>query len=207
MANPVVSALEIAQSLGTARATIDVANSVGDEDRMFTGSGVVDLGQGWSDLMWTGDGSVRELVTREGTFLSDDADGRWLAFPDGTPTSRIADVFDGLVAVPVWTVAGAEQIGTGSATRYTGVLREWSSGLGLNDAETEALLAAGATIDISAWVDGQGRLVRILRVLRPVSASATPAPIPIRASTLIDLTDFGITSSIDAPDPTLVSTP
>jgi hypothetical protein len=199
--------MAIAQSLGTARATIDVANTVGDEDRMFTGSGVVDLGRGWSDLTWTGEGSVRELVTREGTFLSGDVDGRWLAFPDGTPTSRIADVFDGLVAVPVWSAAGAEQIGTGSATRFTGVLRDWSSGLGLNDAEAEALLAAGATIDISAWVDGQGRLVRILRVLQPVSASAAPAQTPIRASTLIDLTDFGIHSPIDSPDPAMVSTP
>ena len=206
-ANPVIDAVTFTQSLGTSRASIDVANTVGGQDRLLGGEGVVDLRNGRSDLMWTGDGSVREVVTPDGAFLTGDVDGRWLAFPDGTPTSRVADVFAGLPAVPEWTADGIEQIGAAAATRYSGVLRDWTSGMGLNDAEAAAALAAGATIDISAWIDEQGRVVRILRVLRPINATEESAAIPIAASTLIDLSDFGVSATITTPDPSVVSTP
>jgi len=219
VANPVINAMSISRSLGTAQADIDVANSVDGAQRMLTGNGVVDVGRGWSDITWTADGTARELVTRDGIFLSTD-DEHWLAFPNGTPTSRVADVFAGLPDVPAWVLDGTEQIGTTeqlSTKRYTGTLPAGADALGLNDQETADALAGGSRVAVTVWIDDQGRIVRILRVLTdPQQGSGNPddaadgaasPPLAITATTLINLTNYGLAAPISTPDESLISTP
>jgi hypothetical protein len=204
-----IAAVMRTRGLGTAEATFDVTTTVGDTTRDLTGSGAIGLPQGYGDITWVaGDGTAtRELSNGKGLFVqSSPPGGLWthLDSEDDTPTGRLAEPLRLLGGLQGWAAKDVEDVDDRRARRIVGTLPVTSDSLdlmGLSNDDVEAIGSVPGTVDISAWIDGRGR---IIRVDRTVDLPETPiGPVYAHTSTVLD--DFSTTIDLDPPSSSLVS--
>ena len=197
-ATPLASAISATSAPGTARVDVLILTSVGGLEDELTGTGITVFGTGDADLAWqAGAGASRELSVDGAAWLQlDPPDGEWLAVPDGTwiPTIAAGRPLRGLTDLRDVRVDGTEALGDIETTRLVGSLPAAGNlgGLGINELAAQAVQEdPDARVDVTVWVDGTGRIVRITRTI----ASTTD----VQASSTTELTDFGIAAQIWDP--------
>ena len=172
MANAFVSSVMHTRGLGSAAVEISAESSVDGVDTRLTGTGGVDLGRGFGNILWTdAGGESREIVNDVAVFVQSDGPGStWTRLPEGQkrPTTALTAPLAGLGALSDVASLGTEDVGGRPATHYAGKLPADAANLaalGLTDEQIARLAgqADGATIDVSAWVDSASRIVRVDR--------------------------------------------
>jgi hypothetical protein len=204
-ADDFVASVMRTRGLGTAVLEIRVATSVSDAVRTLNGTGDAGISKGYGDLLWTdASGAVtRELSNGKGLFVQTDVpDGMWTLLPDerATPTGRLADPLRGLGSLADVVVEGPEEFDGIPATRYTGTLPASPESLALLGFSDEELVEIGTdwqggVVQVTAWIDGRGRVIGVQRSLDLPGAAAAP----VSAETVTALTDF--TTPIDLEPP------
>lgn len=197
-ASPLASAISATSAPGTARIEVRILTSVGGLEDELTGTGTTVFGTGDADLAWqAAAGASRELTVDDAAWLQlEPPAGEWLAVPDGTwiPTIAAGRPLRGLTDLRDVRVDGTERLGDAETTRLVGSLPAAGNlgGLGINELAAQAVQDdPGARVDVTLWVDGTGRIVRIARTI----ASATD----VQASSTTELSDFGIAAQIRDP--------
>lgn len=189
-------AIERTREADGADITVELLTTVDGVDDAITGRGRVALDRELGELQWTSTGGPSvERLTPDGVFVQlDPPDGPWLRAPQGTPTAGTMSPLRGLDEMQDVRVSGTEQLSIGEAERFTGSLPAvaYVEDLGLNPTAAEAVAAdEQATIDVTLWVDREGRVRRIMRTLR--------TSLPIAAATFTDLVDFGVPIEVRTP--------
>lgn len=197
-ATPLASAISATSAPGTARIEVRILTSVGGLEDELTGTGITVFGTGDADLAWqAAAGASRERTVGGAAWLQlDPPAGEWLAVPDGTwiPTIAAGRPLRGLTDLRDVRVDGTERLGDAETTRLVGSLPAAGNldGLGINELAAQAVQDdPEARVDVTLWVDGTGRIIRITRTI----ASTTD----VQASATTELSDFGIAAQI--PDP------
>jgi hypothetical protein len=204
-ADDFVASVMRTRDLATADLDVTVTTEVGGDVRTLTGTGSAAVAQSYADMQWTdASGAVtRELSNGKGLFVQTDVpDGLWTRLPDerATPTSRVADPLRGLGGLADVTRAGTEEFDGTPTTRYTGTLPASPESLALLGFSDEELVEIGTdwqggVVDVTAWIDGRGRVIGVERSLDLPDAAAGP----VSANTMTALTGF--TTAIDLEPP------
>lgn len=195
-ADPILSALTATTARGTARVTLELLTAADGLERTLLGEGVVDFARSAGDLKWTGAaGQSREVRTEEGFFVEVES-GQWLAVDPATstPTSDAPAVLRGIADLRDPVQTGSEVVDGQSATRITGWLPAPGNagGLGLTAPERAVVDASPqARLQVTIWIDESGRIVQVLRTLEQTD--------PVAATSLVQLSDFGVAAPISAP--------
>ena len=116
--------------------------------------------------------------------------------PEGTwiPTLAAGQPLRDLADLREVQVEGTEVLEGVKTSRLVGWLpaKDHLGGLGLNELAVDAVEAdPDARVEVTIWVDGTGRMVRIMRT--------TQSQTDVKASATTDLTDFGIAAQIRDP--------
>lgn len=204
-ADEFVASIMRTRDLSTADLAVDVTTDVGGSIRTLTGTGVASVSSGYGDMRWIDAGGTvtRELSNGKGLFVQTDVpDGTWIRLPDerATPTGRLADPLRGLGGLAEVTEVGPEELDGIPSTRFTGTLPaspESLALLGFSDEELVEIGTAwqGASVEVSVWLDGRGRVVGIERSLALPEAPAGA----VYASTMTRLSDFTTDIELEPP--------
>ncbi|MCX6432379.1 MAG: hypothetical protein NTX29_06185 [Actinobacteria bacterium] len=202
--NAFVSAVMHTRDLGSADVDITVDTSLDGSTDHVDGIGAVALDRGFGNIAWTGaDGTTRVINNDVAIFVRDDvAGGMWTRLPEGQlePRTAFANPLAGLGLLQNVVSADAEAIDGSHATRYSGRLpadQQALSAFGLTDEEITRLgdTSRAPGIDVTAWVDDAGRLLRVDRAFRLPAESGTSAD--LRVSTA--LSDFSGVIDVGPP--------
>ena len=195
-ADPIRSALTATTARGTARVSLELLTAADGLERTLLGEGIVDFARPAGDLNWSGAaGQSREVRTEEGFFVEVEP-GQWLAVDPAmsTPTSDASVVLRGIADLRESAQVGSELIGGQPATRITGWLPATgnSGGLGLTAPELAVVDGSPqARLQVTIWIDESGRIVQVLRTLQQAE--------PVAATSLVQLSEFGVAAPISAP--------
>lgn len=197
-ATPLASAISATSAPGTARASIRILTSVGGLDDELIGTGPVVFGTGDADLTWQANAGSSREVAFDGTVALqlDPPAGEWIMVPEGTwiPTLAAGQPLRDLADLREVRTDGSELLDGVETTRLVGWLPAAGhlGGLGINELAVAAIEAdPGARVEVTVWVDGTGRIVRIMRT--------TQSQTDVQASATTDLTDFGMAAQIRDP--------
>lgn len=204
-ANPFTSAVVFTNGLGTAKLAVNGTVEVGGTTLARSGSITAGMDpHGYGIATWTSDGStVDEIVSDKAVFVRPaGSTGLWTQRPDGdkTVTSRMITPMTGLGELTDLRIEGTDPIDDAPTTRYVGRLAaspDRLRALGLTDDDLASVgdTWEGASIDVTAWVDGKNRIVRVDRAFDVVGQEGTP----VRAATSTVLTDFATGLNLVAP--------
>lgn len=189
-------ALEATRDADSAEITVELLTTVDDVDDAISGQGTVALTGMSGQMQWTSSAGVSiERRTSDGVFVQlDPPAGSWRRAPAGTPTSGTMDPLRGLDELTDVQRSGIEQLSTGEAERFIGSLPAdpYVDAMGLNPTAAEAVAAdEQASIDVTVWVDRDGRVRRVMRTLR--------TSLSIAAATFTDLVEFGAAIDVRTP--------
>ena len=197
-ATPLASAISATSAPGTARIEIRILTDIAGAGDELSGVGLSVFGTGDSDIAWQAAAGTSREVTLDGVaaLQLDPPDGEWIAVPDGTwiPTLAAGQPLRGLADLREVRIEGEEVTQQGQTTRLAGWLPVAGNlaGLGVNEEAARVVQDdPGARIDVTVWVDGAGRIVRIMRTI----VSETD----VQASSTTVLTDFGAAAQIRDP--------
>lgn len=197
-ATPLASAISATGAPGTAWVDVRILTSVGGLEDELTASGITAFATGDADLTWQGSAGTSREVTVDGTsaLQLEPPDGEWIAVPEGTwiPTLAAGQPLRGLADLQDVRDDGGERLDGIEVTRLIGSLPAAGNlgGLGINELAAKAVESdPGARIDVTVWIDGTGRIVRIMRTI----ASTTD----VQASATTDLREFGVAAQIRDP--------
>lgn len=209
-ASDVVDAVSHTRGLGTAALAVEVMTDVDGATRSLTGSGSAALDQDHGTITWTdADGrSTRELSNGRGLFVQTEVpDGRWVRLDDAgsTPTGPLVGPLRGLGGLQHVAEDGHEVMGGVEVTSFTGDLPATAQalqqlGLTVEEQAVMQAAAAGTPIQVTVWIDGGGRVVRVDRSLDLPVGSATTSTTLSRFSDPIDLSPPPTESVDQAPD-------
>jgi hypothetical protein len=208
-ASPVLDAVAQTRAEGSAAVGVQSTAALGSATPWLNiGTGSLDVAKGLGRIAFesSNGGTSEILVNRDGNFVSPDGGKQWflLDFQQMTPLLGSVNVFRLLAEVP-WSEGESETVDGEVLTRYDGsvmapTIAEALDGMGVPTEDPLALSqATNLTIDISVWVDGAGRIVRVLRVVD----AQTPQG-ELQATELTTLTDFGKQIDLRSPDPAKV---
>lgn len=196
--NDVANAVSTTNAIGTASLQVTILTTVDGLDDELVGEGVAVLNSGDADLTWQSSaGTSREVSIDDiGYVQIEPPDGDWITLGEGetVPTLAAGQPLVGLAELAELRNEGAEVIGDVETTRFTGWLPAQShlEGMGLNDIAARRVLDdPAARIDVTVWVDGLGRIIRIMRTVASTSGVA--------ASSTTELTDIGMPVTISDP--------
>ena len=189
-------AIDQTRAAESADVTVELLTTVDGVDDAISGQGVVSFDRDLGEMRWTSTaGPSVERRTADGVFVQFDApDGSWVRAPRGTPTSGTMTPLRGLDDLQDVRASGTEPLSIGDTTRFTGTLPAvpYVADMGLNPIAAEAVAAdEHAGIDVTVWVDREGRVRRIMRTLR--------TSLPIAAATFTDLVEFGVPIEVRTP--------
>lgn len=175
-----------------------ILTSVGGLEEELTGSGLIAFATGDADLTWQGSAGASREVTVDSTsaLQLEPPDGEWIAIPADTwiPTLAAGQPLRGLADLRDVRDDGDERLDAIETTRLVGSLPAPGNleGMGINDLAAAAVEAdPQARIDVTVWLDGAGRIIRILRTL----VSSTD----VQSSSTTTLTEFGVAAEIRDP--------
>lgn len=157
---------------------VQLITNVEGFERIVAGTGYVELAQAFGDITWTDDlGTTREVVTANGHFL--ELDDVWLAIErDGALPTTVA-------FAPLAGLADATNVVEGGTEEVEGIptLRldadvdpsEGTAIMGFSEEELTVFAdATNASLIATMWVDGEGRIVRVLREYTASSLDGDP---------------------------------
>lgn len=213
-ASDLVAAVTHTRGLGTAAVDISVRTDADGAVRTLDGSGGIDLGKGYGDLLWRADDDspVRELSNGKGLYVQSEVPtGTWARLPDvrSTPTGPLADPLRGLGTLQ--GVAESDASIDPLGRRFTGTQPASTEALqllGLTDEERTGLGDAWQRqpIDVTVWIDDARRVVRVDRSAQ-FPGGAGDAVRALTSTTLsdfsrpLDLTSPPSGSVVEGPDP------
>lgn len=181
----------------------------GTQDLTITADGIIDFAGSEASLQVSspmmGTGSSMQVVLADGVgYVKVPMFGdKWISSPTKDLGLSMADPTQGLETLRKaadLTEVGTEDINGVTATKYTGTvdLSEAVGQLGLPAADAEKaqreLAKVARTADVTVWVDDQDRVVRYDQEL---AVNADGQQVQVSSST--SLSDFGITTDIQAP--------
>jgi hypothetical protein len=199
-ANPFLSALTFTNGLGTAQVDVTATTTVGDRSLTRTIDGTASLDpRGYGIVSWSssgagGEASVDEIASDKFVFFRPaDSTGLWTQEPSGvrTQASRMISPLTGLGDLTDIVDAGQVELDGTQTRRYTGLLAvtpDRLEALGLTEADLTSVGDAweGADLDVTVWIDGRNRVVRVDRAFDIVGQTG----VPVSASTSTLLSDF-----------------
>lgn len=197
-ADPLTVAVSTTSALGTAELTVEAFVTVDGVDYVLEGHGPALLANGDADLSWSSDAGASREITSDGIgyVQLDPPDGEWITLPEdeSVPTLAAGQPLRNLTELAEVRVDGEEQLDDIATTRYVGWLpaADHLDGFGLNDLDARGVTDdRNARINVTVWVDGLGRIVRVTRTLDSASG--------IAASTTTSLRDLGGPLEVIAP--------
>lgn len=199
-----LDALEHTRSLGTA--TVQVAVDAAGPGTRLSGSGAVALYDGYGSLLWeSADGEdFAERSNGRGIYVQDDPpSGAWRTVTGPTRTSPLADPLRGLGQVVSPQAQGSEVVDGRTAQRFVGRApgtREQLTLAGLPPGDPATpTTAADSEVEVTAWIDDRGRIIRIDRVIVPADGPAGSAAPDVTARTSTLLSDFSRVIDLSTP--------
>ena len=204
-ANDFVSTVMRTKGLNMANLAMFVTTTTTDGISHLSGSGSGAVGQGYGRIEWIQDDGSRftEVSNGKGLFVqSGGPTDRWTHYADkrATPTSYLVDALRGLGTAMSVVQGGTEQLGGVTATRYVGRIPADADSLSMLALPAEQISGLsdawrGQWIDVTVWVDGGGRIIRVDRALE---IPDTPDG-PVSATTSTRLEDFGQAIDLEPP--------
>ena len=204
-ANDFVTTIMRTRGLSTADLAIDLTTTVGNDTTRLTGSGPAGIRGGYGRLTWTPDGgeAFTEVSNYKGLYVQTGGpSGLWTHQPDrlATPTSRLADPFRGLGTAMDVTRRGPERLGDQATTRFTARIPADSDSMALMGLSGDQIASLGDSsrgqwVEVTVWVDGRGRIVRVDRSVD--IPNAPDGPVSATTTTLLD--DFSRTVDVEPP--------
>lgn len=198
-ADEFVSAIVATRSMGTADVVVDVTEESASGTVRLQARGPAVLPRGRADLIWTGQGTFRELVNDQAIFTQPDPpDGPWIRTPKegSTRTSGFADVLRGLGVLKDVHLVGNETLGGVPTRRYLGWLPADAAelaGLGLTPSEVDQYRSQSpdGRVQVTVWLDSFDHVVRVDRDLE---SSLVPG---VHVSTV--LSNFSVMLDLTSP--------
>ena len=205
-----VSAAQATRGAGTARVTSTMTVDAGDgASQSVRADGVVDFAGDDAALrvsssIFGGGSDLQILLVDSASYVQVPMFGeKWISVPLDDLNVELPDPSKGLnmlTELTDLTEVGEEPIDGTETTKYTGTVDvEDAVGMSLPadlaQSTKKELEKASGTVDVSVWVDGDGRVVRLDQ--RGTVDVGTGAPLSTTSSTT--LTDFGVATDIAAP--------
>ncbi len=179
---------------------IQLITNVEGFERVTSGAGYVEMGPGFGDISWTDDlGLTREVLTSNGHFL--ELDGTWFAIEreGALPTTVAFDPLQGLESATDVVRVGPDDVLGVATIRYDAELDAGAGPTTMGFSEEELTVfssGSDASLIATIWVDGDGRIVRLLRDYQSVSIDGDP----ISATSMALLDQHGSNRPIDVPE-------
>lgn len=203
-ASPVLDAVALTRAAGSAKVTVKSTSSLGKgEPWLNIGDGEVDLSKGLGRIAFdSSNGRTSDLlVNQDSSYVSSDGGKNWyfLTFQQTTPLMGSINVLR-LLGQVEWSSGAPDTVKGTPLTRYDGSvvdpqLPDALDGMGISTEDPLTLSqASGLVIDISVWVDDEGRIVQILRTV-----SADTPQGALGATELTTLSNFGGSIDISSP--------
>ena len=171
--------------------------SVAGFERVTSGTGYVDTSAGAGDINWTDElGVTREIRTDTGHYLQVEETWFEIERENALPTTIVFEPFRGLDQAANIRIDGEEDVRGAATTQLTATLNPNDAGIEMGFSEEERSIvkdATDASLTATIWVDGDGRIVRVLREYSATSSEQDP----IEATSLYLFDEFGVERPID----------
>ena len=187
----------VGTATGGANIEAQLITSVAGFERVTSGTGYVEMSSGYGDVNWTDElGVTREVRTETGHYLQVEETWFEIERENALPTTIVFEPFRGLDRATDIRIDGEADVRGTPTTQLTATLDPNDAGVEMGFSEEERSIvkdATDASLTATIWVDGDGRIVRVLREYSATSSEQDP----IEATSLYLFDEFGIERPID----------